>query len=150
MAVALPYVDEHVVDIPAPREDVWAAVVGQWSTDGRDRPRLEVARILGCRPLHPSAGDLRLGSTLPGFRVSRFDAPAVLGLEGEHRFSRYALVITLESAGTGTRVAAETRAAFPGLAGRAYRALVIDSGLHVMAMRRLLGSLRRAALARAG
>jgi hypothetical protein len=39
-----------------------------------------------------------------------------------------------------TRLVAETRAEFPGVKGRAYRALVIDTRAHVLVVRRLLGT----------
>jgi hypothetical protein len=39
-------------------------------------------------------------------------------------------------------VRAETRAAFPGLQGRAYRALVIGTRGHVLAVRRLLRAVK--------
>jgi hypothetical protein len=40
-------------------------------------------------------------------------------------------------------VIAETRAVFPGLKGRVYRALVIGTRLHVLAVRRVLGGVSR-------
>jgi hypothetical protein len=40
---------------------------------------------------------------------------------------------------------AESRATFPGLAGAAYRLLVVRSGGHVVAVRRLLSAVRRRA-----
>jgi hypothetical protein len=39
-------------------------------------------------------------------------------------------------------VAARTYAVFPGVHGRAYRLLVIDSGLHGIVVRRMLAALR--------
>ena len=64
-------------------------------------------------------------------------------LEGEHRFSRYALIFHLDPLPGGrSRVRAETRAAFPGLRGRAYRALVIGTRGHVLAVKRLLRAVR--------
>jgi hypothetical protein len=60
-------------------------------------------------------------------------------LEGRHPFSRYALVFVIEpAAARGALVRAQTSAAFPGLAGRAYRALVIGSGAHALIVRRML------------
>jgi hypothetical protein len=62
-----------------------------------------------------------------------------LVLEGEHRFSRYALIFHLEALPAGrSRVRAETRAAFPGIRGGAYRALVIGTRAHVLVTKRLL------------
>lgn len=88
---------------------------------------------------------------MPGFCVSR-SGPNEIALEGEHRFARYALVFRLDplgggssSGGSGTRLRAETRAAFPGLRGRAYRTLVIGTRGHVLVVRRLLEAVRRSA-----
>ncbi|MDQ6710077.1 MAG: hypothetical protein M3Z11_05920 [Candidatus Dormibacteraeota bacterium] len=66
-----------------------------------------------------------------------------LALRGAHRFSTYALVFELDANGaTACTLRAQSWAAFPGLAGRAYRALVIGTGGHRLVVRRLL---RRAA-----
>ena len=79
------------------------------------------------------------GSTITGFRVTRAVAPDELVLEGEHRFSRYALIFHLEALPHDRcRLRAETRASFPGLRGRAYRALVIGTHGHLVAVKRLL------------
>ena len=65
---------------------------------------------------------------------------------GEHRFSRYALVLTVtESSARVVRLGAETRAEFPGAAGTAYRALVIGTRGHVLVTRSFLRSVRRRA-----
>ncbi len=50
----------------------------------------------------------------------------------------YKLIFLLSDADGGTRVAAQTWAAFPGLKGRIYRALVIGSGGHRIVVRRML------------
>jgi hypothetical protein len=89
-----------------------------------------LARVLGCRDRGP----------LAGFAVVTDEPPRVLGLAGRHRFSRYALTFSLQPDGAGTVVRAETRAVFPGPHGRAYRALVVGSGLHVRVVRRLLAA----------
>lgn len=74
-----------------------------------------------------------------GFRVTESTPPAKLVLEGRHPFSRYALVFLIEPReGGGSRAVAQTWAAFPGVAGRAYRALVIGSGIHSVLVRRML------------
>lgn len=83
----------------------------------------------------------RLGRTAPstGFRVTESDAPSKLVLEGRHPFARYALVFLIDPLDGGrSRVRAQTWAAFPGPHGRVYRALVISSGVHVVAVRRML------------
>jgi len=108
-----------------------------------------IARLLGCRPAARSGSwdaGLTAGASLPGFGVQDVRAPARLALGGAHRFSRYALVFELEPIeDDGCRVRAQTFAAFPGIAGRAYRAVVIGTGGHRIVMRRLLGRVARRA-----
>ena len=74
-----------------------------------------------------------------GVRGRARAAPERLELRGGHRFSRYTLVIELDELdGDAARVRARTYADFPGVKGRAYRALVIGSGAHRIVTRRLL------------
>lgn len=88
-------------------------------------------------------GETAPGATLPGFEVADARAPELLALAGRHRFSRYRLVFELDEVEPGrTRVRASTWAAFPGLAGHAYRALVIGTRGHRLAVRRILGRIR--------
>jgi hypothetical protein len=82
---------------------------------------------------------VRRSAPSTGFHVTESDPPRKLVLEGSHPFSRYALVFLVEPApGGGSRVRAQTWADFPGPQGRVYRALVIGSRLHVVAVRRML------------
>lgn len=79
-----------------------------------------------------------------GFRVTEAAPPHRLVLEGRHPFSRYALVFALDDPESGaTRLRAQTWAAFPGLKGRVYRALVIGSGAHAVLVRRMLRGIAR-------
>jgi hypothetical protein len=72
-------------------------------------------------------------------------------LRGRHRFSDYALIFRFEDAGADrTLLSAETRATFPGLAGRVYRTLVIGTRGHVLVTSRLLKAAKRQAEARSG
>ena len=90
----------------------------------------------------------RLERTAPstGFHVTESTAPSKLVLEGRHPFSRYALVFLVEPLDGGrTRVRAQTWAAFPGPHGRAYRALVIGTGMHVRLLARTLARVKRSA-----
>ena len=58
--------------------------------------------------------------------------------------STYALIFRVEPASSGqTRLHAQTRAAFPGVHGTVYRLLVIGTRGHVVAVRRMLASVRR-------
>jgi hypothetical protein len=79
------------------------------------------------------SGDLA-GATLPGFAVVEASRSSRLELRGHHRFSSYALVFLIDDEG----VRAQTYAEFPGLRGRAYRALVIGTRAHRLVVRRLL------------
>ena len=145
-ASALPYVDEHHVDVAASPERVWRAleaVMGAPSRPGSPA----AARLLGCRETDVTGPRLgAVGSTIPGFRVTEADPPRRLVLEGRHRFSRYALAFRLEPGDDGgTRLGAQTRAAFPGAAGHVYRAAVIGTRGHVVAVRRMLRAVARRA-----
>lgn len=129
----LPFVDEHARTVAASPDATWRA-----AHDVMSRPLGDLgagyARLIGARDGN-------------GFRVAGSDPPRRLALIGEHAFSRYALVFTAEPLGDGTTTVlrAETRAAFPGLHGRAYRALVIDSRIHVLMVRRMLRQIARRA-----
>lgn len=113
---------------------------------GGNRPGRLVAKGLGCEPSERSGEIGKIGSTIPGFLVTRSVPPAVLALMGEHRFSRYALIFRIEATAAGpARLSAETRAEFPGPRGRLYRGLVIDTRGHVLATRSILRSVRRTA-----
>jgi hypothetical protein len=135
----------------APVEDTWSALlrVARGSFSGRAARRL--ARALDCHPAEASGEIGHRGATIPGFCVVRVIEPAVLALQGEHRFSRYGLIFRLEPTKDGnTLLRAETRAEFPGIKGSAYRALVIGTRGHVVVVNRLLGAVRRRAEEGAG
>ncbi|MBF6173441.1 hypothetical protein [Nocardia blacklockiae] len=112
----LPYIDQHSRTITADPEHTWAALLRSQCSD----------------PTDPS--------TVPrGFVLDAADPPRRLALRGEHPFSRYSLVFSLSEAPSGgTTLTAETRAVFPGRAGRVYQALVIGSGGHRLIVRHLL------------
>ena len=84
-----------------------------------------------------------------GFEVVEEVLAELLVLEGQHRFSVYRLTFVLHAEGATTRLTASSDAEFPGL-GRLYRALVIGTGLHVVAVRRLLADVRARASATSG
>lgn len=146
-AESLPHVDEHAVAIEADPDAAWAALERVAERSFASATTARLARLLGCadtavtgaRPLAP-------GSAFPGFHVERAERPRELALAGSHRFSQYALIFRLDDLGGGrTRLRAETRARFPGLKGRAYRALVIGTGGHVVATRRIIDAAKRRA-----
>lgn len=139
-----PYLDEHETVVAATADEVWPALLETLElTFSRHRATL-YARIVGCADSTPSGPrPLAEGATIPGFRVTAAIPRRELVLEGRHRFSWYALHFRLEQLDSGgTRLRAETRAAFPGLAGRAYRGLVLATGAHVAGVRRMLSTVR--------
>ena len=78
-------------------------------------------------------------STVPfGFILDVADPYERFALKGRHWFSVYKLTFLLSEAEGRTRVAAQTWAAFPGVKGKVYRALVIGSGAHRIVVRRML------------
>jgi hypothetical protein len=130
------------VDIAAGPERVWEALVAQFSGPAR-RGAPFVASLLGCRERSVNGGIEEEGSTIVGFRVESALAPSRLSLAGQHRFSRYGLTFEIDDLGGGrSRLRAITDAEFPGAAGSVYRALVIGTRMHVVAVRRILAALR--------
>jgi hypothetical protein len=142
---SLPHIDEHSVSIAAPSDVVWRSLLDVVCglTSGRARP---VARALGCAQIEHRGEPGRIGSTVPGFIVTRAVPPAVLALMGEHRFSRYALIFRIDETLAGpVTLRAETRAEFPGGRGRAYKAMVIGTRGHVVATKSILSRVKRRA-----
>lgn len=141
---ALPFVDEHGVEVAAPPDVVWEALCrvaeGSFSSSAIAR----VARLLGCAATTASGPrPLVEGSTFPGFVVARAEPGSQLALAGRHRYSDYALIFHLAESETGTRLRAETRARFPGASGSLYRAAVIGTRGHVLVTKRLLTAVKR-------
>lgn len=142
----LPLVDRHGFRTTTKPEQVWAALAPTLMTSFGKRRARAFARLVGCRERRVSRPFLMgEGDTLAGFRVLAARAPEELVLEGEHCFSRYALVFRIRGREGITAVSAETRAAFPEARGFVYRTLVLASGIHAHAVRRLLKGLRRRA-----
>jgi len=134
----LPHVDTHARRIVASPQEVWSALItvlrGTMRSGGRLIP------ILGAEPGVASAAfSGQVGDTLPGFRVAEAELGRRLVLCGRHRFSSYRLTFVLD----GEELRAETHAAFPGFAGKLYRAAVIGSGGHRVLVRRLLKQVAR-------
>jgi hypothetical protein len=123
----LPYIDEHVITVDANRADTWSALVRLWCDDPHD----------ACRVRSPF---FSLEETVPMHR---------LALVGRHLFAVYRLVFELDDRGPGrTRLAARSWADFPGVPGKVYRAIVIGTGGHRVAVRRLLKHIAAGARAR--
>jgi enamine deaminase RidA (YjgF/YER057c/UK114 family) len=141
----LPRVDEHTTVIAAGVDHVWPALLETLDRTF-SRPVVSAyARIVGCTEA-TAAGPRPLaeGAKIPGFRVAGAAPARELLLEGRHRFSSYGLTFCLDPLGSGSsRLRAESRASFTGMAGRVYRLLVIGTGAHAFTMRRLLAEIRR-------
>ena len=140
----LPYLDEHSVDIPRDPPEIWDSLLEALEGSFSGTAASAYARAVGCVD-HKSSGPRPLaeGSTIPGFRVVTAVPGRELVLAGRHRFSTYALIFRLEQLCPGcSQLRAETRAAFPGIAGTGYRLLVIGTKGHVIGMRRLLSAIR--------
>lgn len=130
----LPYVDEHAIRIAASRDVVWAALQRHVATSLLKAEGTALVRLLGTEPR-------------AGFAVSDSVPEKSLSLSGRHRFARYTLAFELADAQNGaTQLRAQTYAAFPGIHGRVYRALVIGTRAHVVATRRILRSVRSLSL----
>ncbi|MFI1393352.1 hypothetical protein [Streptomyces sp. NPDC020681] len=144
---SLPYVDEHSTVIAAGTDDVWRSLCETLDRSFSRPGAAGYARLVGCADRTVSGPrPLAEGSAFPGFRAVAVIPSQELVLQGRHRFSSYALIFRLEHVGPGqSRLRAESRAAFPGLAGGLYRRLVIGTGGHVVGMRRLLSAIRRRA-----
>ncbi|MEO6467790.1 MAG: hypothetical protein ABIP21_01725 [Acidimicrobiia bacterium] len=144
----LPFIDEHAIEIEASTTVVWEMLVRHVGGlfGGSVAPRY--ARVVGCDDqIVGGPQPLAEGSTLPGFHVVIFTPPAELVLAGRHRFSTYVLRFQTEAISpTRSRLHAETRAAFPGVAGRMYRLAVIGTGGHAVVVRRVLSRVKRSTL----
>src|SRR4051794_2396917 len=141
----LPRIDEHSVTVAASPDAAWDAAVESIRRSFAGAPTPPVARVLGCDPAVATGEWPAVGAAVPGFRVATAERPHLLVVEGRHRFSRYGIVVRIEPAGGGARVTAESRAAFSGLHGRAYRLAVVGSGGHALAVGRLLRHVARSA-----
>jgi hypothetical protein len=109
----LTYIDEHAITVDANREETWSALL----------------RVM-CRDPHDP-------STVPtGFVLDEARPPKRFALKGRHPFAVYRWVFELgHEPADRTRVRAATWADFPGLHGKIYRALVIGTGGHRVAVR---------------
>lgn len=147
----LPRIDEHSVDVDAAPQQVWEAAVAAFRDLGTGGPGPLYARAIGAEPPRTAGWESGpAGATVPGFRVVTAEPPSLLVLEGRHRFSRYAIVLRVEPSGSGSTCRLESRAEFPGPHGAVYRAAVIGTRFHVLAVRGLLAGIRRRASAAGG
>jgi hypothetical protein len=143
----LPYIDDHSRVVAVSPDLTWRALVTVLADTFRELPTpltsawgLEQTARRGDWN-HPAPGD-----TILGFAVTEADPPRVLTLRGRHRFSSYELQFTLDSREPDrVDLHARTSAEFPGLLGDVYQTLVIRSGGHALAVRRLLAQIGRQA-----
>lgn len=143
---ALLVIDEHALVIHADAGRVWDAVLATFRGSGSASTRLLV-RVLAGEPAGTAGwdGDSARGATVPGFAVTELERPHLVVLRGRHRFSEYAVVVRIDAADGGSRCRLESRGVFPGAQGALYRSLVIGTRGHVVAVRRILRSVRRRA-----
>lgn len=141
----LPFVDEHATEIGAGVDEVWSVMLATLDRGFSGAGTGRYARLVGCADTIASGPrPLSTGSVVPGFHVVAAVPGSELALQGRHRFSSYALTFRLEPLGPDrSRLTAESRATFPGLAGGVYRLLVIGTRGHVVAVRRLLAGIKR-------
>jgi Protein of unknown function (DUF2867) len=119
----LHYIDEHAITIAAGREETWSALL----------------RIMCRDPRNPASAPV-------GFVLEEALPPARYALKGRHPFAVYRWVFELDGeTPQRTRLRALTWANFPGPHGRLYRALVIGTGGHRVAVRRTLRRIAAAA-----
>lgn len=116
----LSYIDEHAISVDADRAETWSALLAVMCRDASDT------------------------STVPaGFVLDESRAPERLALKGRHLFAAYRWAFELDADGPQrTRIRSATWANFPGLHGKIYRALVIGSGGHRIAVRWTLNRIR--------
>jgi hypothetical protein len=126
----LPYIDEHAITVDTNREETWAALLCVMCRDPHN-------------PQDPSA-------VATGFVLDEARPPERFALKGRHPFAVYRLVFALATEPgdpARTRVRALTWADFPGIHGKVYRALVIGTGGHRVAVRWMLKRLKNTAAA---
>jgi hypothetical protein len=145
----LPRLDERAVVVAAAPDAAWHAALRTFRSAFAAPAARAAARLLGCQPAGISGWDRPVpGSTVPGFRVVTAEPPTLLVVAGRHRFSRYGIAVRISPAERGSRVSVESRATFPGPHGALYRLAVVGSGVHVLAVRRLLRQVAREAARR--
>ena len=138
-----PRVDEPTVSVAADVATTWAALTDVLGRSFGGATRARFAALLGCEHVRPNEIAFpNTGAVVPGFVVRTSDEPETLDLAGRHRFSDYSLTFRMSESAGVTELRAETRASFPGVTGRLYRAAVIGSGAHRRLMASMLASIK--------
>ena len=139
----LPPLDEHGIQIDAPGEVVWPALIASVRKTLGHPTSARFVKGLGSEEVAVDSNFPAIGSTLPGFVVARVIGPAVLALEGEHNYARYAVVFLLDPLpDERTLLRAQTRADFKGVRGKAFRRLTIGTHAHGAILRQILRKAR--------
>lgn len=142
----LPPVNEISVEVGADPVRTWEALIATIPRLFDTRRARRVSPLLGCSHTVANGNPSVIGSTLPGFLVVRSVRPALLALQGKHRYSSYALVFLIDDLGHGrSRLTAETRAEYPGRAGTVFHGLLVRSRGQLTAVHRILGAVRKRA-----
>lgn len=119
----LPYIDQRSRIVAADRERTWAALLRWAEVDPDDH-----------------------STRSAGFVLDEADPPRRVSFAGRNRFTRYRVSFHLDDLGSRrTRLTADSHAAFRGRIGKVYRALVIGTGGHALAVRYLLFRIATAA-----
>jgi hypothetical protein len=142
----LPPVNQFSVEVGADPIRTWEALIATIPRMFDTRRSRRGASLLGAAHTEARGDPSVIGSTLPGFVVSRSVRPALLALLGQHRYSRYALVFSIDDLGGGrSRINAETRAEYPGRAGSVFGALLTRSRGQLTAVNKILEAVRKRA-----
>lgn len=143
----LPFVDAYSTDVRAPARVVWNALL-----DTMPGPRTPLPLRIWAALWKSDPGESNglachvIGAERVGFSVCEVVPLATYALAGQHRFARYQLVFRLHQLDAADcRLTAETFAAFPGMPGHVYQALLIDTRSHALVVRLLLRRVRRRA-----
>lgn len=134
----LPFIDEHCQQVQGSVHATWTALLHVLRRQMAGSTAF--ARLLGCDPAESTARFTGSpGDTVPGFRVIEAEEGRRLTLRGRHRFAVYELTFVVG----GSSLCARTHAAFPGILGGIYRAVVIKTGAHRLITRHLLRQVAR-------
>jgi SnoaL-like protein len=142
----LPAVNEISVEVEADAVRTWEALIATMPRLFDTRRARRMAPLLGCAQTEAKGDPSVTGSTLPGFIVARSVRPGLLALLGQHRFSRYALLIAIDDLGHGrSRITAETRAEYPGRGGTLFHSLLVRTRGQLTAVNRILDAVKKRA-----
>lgn len=147
MPAELPFIDSLDTTVEASAPAVYTALARHLGRSLGSTSARVACGLLGCAHRGASLTNPPMeGQEASGFVVVAARAPHLLVLEGRHRFASYRLSFTIDSLSRNrAQLSARTDAAFPGFAGKVYRALVIGSGGHEIVARRMLAAVARRA-----